>query len=133
MTSTVILVVEDEALIRDLIETTLEDGGFKVKLTSDGAEAIAALESNDDPPRALVTDVNLGRAPTGWDVARRARELNSTLPVIYMTGDSAHEWPSQGVPNSVVLTKPFAPAQLVTALSTLLNEVDAHRAMDDPA
>lgn len=38
-----------------------------------------------------------------------------------MTGASADDWPSMGVPNSILLTKPFAPAQLVTAVSQLLN------------
>jgi hypothetical protein len=38
-----------------------------------------------------------------------------------MTGDSADEWASKGVPSSILLTKPFAPAQLVTAVSQLLN------------
>ncbi len=57
----------------------------------------------------------------GWEVARHAREINPNFPVVYMTGASADEWPSRGVPNSVLLTKPFAPAQLVTALAQLLN------------
>lgn len=130
--SMVVLVVEDEALIRDLIETALEDGGYSVHLTSGGAEAISVLDTDNEPPRALVTDVNLGKPPTGWDVARRAREVSPTMPVVYMTGDSGHEWASQGVPNSLVLIKPFAPAQLVTAVSSLLNEADEHRALDDP-
>ena len=77
-------------------------------------------------------DVNIGKPPNGWVVARRAREVSATMPVIYMTGDSGHEWASQGVPNSLVLIKPFAPAQLVTAVSSLLNEVGAHRILDDP-
>jgi CheY-like chemotaxis protein len=58
----------------------------------------------------------------GGDLARRARELQPLLPVIYMTGDSAAAWRSQGVPGSVLLQKPFADAQLLTALTTLLNE-----------
>jgi hypothetical protein len=37
------------------------------------------------------------------------------------TGAAADDWPSKGVPNSILLTKPFAPAQLLTALSQLLN------------
>lgn len=40
-----------------------------------------------------------------------------------MTGAAANDWGSQGVPNSILLQKPFAPAQLVTAVSKLLNEV----------
>jgi len=58
---------------------------------------------------------------TGWDVAKRARELNGMLPVIYMTGAAAGDWPSNGVPNSVLVAKPFAPAQIVTAVTHLLN------------
>jgi hypothetical protein len=38
-----------------------------------------------------------------------------------MSGASAADWPSKGVPNSIMLEKPFAPAQLVTAVSSLLN------------
>jgi hypothetical protein len=38
-----------------------------------------------------------------------------------MSGAAADQWPSRGVPNSILLEKPFAPAQLVTAVSNLLN------------
>jgi hypothetical protein len=57
-------------------------------------------------------------------VAKRARELNELLPVVYMTGGNGHEWASQGVPNSILITKPFAPAQIVTAVSQLLNTAE---------
>jgi CheY-like chemotaxis protein len=57
----------------------------------------------------------------GWEVAKHARELDPEFPVIYMSGDSASDWGSKGVPNSIMLSKPFAPAQLLTAVSQLLN------------
>jgi two-component system, cell cycle response regulator CpdR len=57
----------------------------------------------------------------GVAVARCAREIDPVLPVIYMTGTHGEDWPSRGLPNSVLLTKPFAPAQLLTAISNLLN------------
>jgi hypothetical protein len=38
-----------------------------------------------------------------------------------MTAAAADQWAIQGVPNSILLAKPFAPAQLVTAISNLLN------------
>lgn len=41
--------------------------------------------------------------------------------MIYMSGVAGDQWPSQGVPKSVLLQKPFALAQLVTAVSQLLN------------
>jgi hypothetical protein len=42
----------------------------------------------------------------------------STLPVVY---DSAVHWAAEGVPESVMIAKPFAPPQIITALSALLN------------
>lgn len=71
--------------------------------------------------RALVTDINILGRIDGWEVAKQAREIDPAFPVIYMTGAAADQWASHGVPNSVLLTKPFAPSQLVTALSQLLN------------
>jgi DNA-binding response OmpR family regulator len=70
---------------------------------------------------ALVTDIHLADGINGWELARIAREIHALLPVVYMTGEAAEEWPSKGVPNSILLNKPFAPAQLVTAVSQLLN------------
>ena len=120
----VILVVEDEALVQDLIENALQEGGFGSQIASSGEKAIELLEGKDGGSyRVLLTDVNLSGILTGWDVARRARELNPDLPVIYMTGNSAEEWSSQGVPKSLLLQKPFAPAQVVTAVSQLLNQL----------
>ncbi|ESX43432.1 hypothetical protein X750_20630 [Mesorhizobium sp. LNJC394B00] len=42
------------------------------------------------------------------------------MPVIYMSGDGADDWPS-GVPNSLMITKPFVMPQIITGLATLLN------------
>ncbi len=117
----VILVVEDDALLQDMVRDALVEGGFEAEVTSAGEEAIAILEGNEGKHRALITDINLNGPLTGWDVAKRARELHPELPVVYMTGDAADKWPSHGVPNSLLLNKPFAPAQIVTAVAQLLN------------
>jgi CheY-like chemotaxis protein len=85
-----------------------------------------ALDADGMRFRALITDVDLGsKKLTGWDVARRAREINDRIPVLYMTGADGHEWASMGVPNSVLITKPFAPAQVVTAVSQLINDASS--------
>ena len=131
--SSFILVVEDETLIQPLIAAALEDAGYDALLTSDGAEAISILEDKGELVRALVTDVNLGGLVEGWDVAQRGRELNPSLPVVYMTGASAHEWASRGVPKSELLVKPFAPAELVTAVSSLLIEVNKLPTAEPPS
>lgn len=74
----------------------------------------------------MITDINLGSGPSGWEVAKRARELIPELPVVYMSGADAEKWASHGVPNGTVVTKPFAPAQIITAISTLLNVTGSH-------
>ena len=118
--SVLVLIVEDEAGIRDVLQASFEDGGFAVVLASSGEEALATLDTNRGV-RALITDINLPSKVTGWNVARHARELNPDMPVVYVTASERHDWPSLGVPNSVLIEKPFAPAQVLTAVSQLLN------------
>lgn len=121
-TSVTVLVIEDEPLIHDIVGEALIDGGFTVAQASTPEDARRMIDAPDAAYRALVTDINLGAGKeTGWDLAKRARMINSDLAVVYMTGDSANQWASCGVPNSVLLTKPFAPSQVTTAVAQLLN------------
>jgi DNA-binding NtrC family response regulator len=121
-TNVLIFVAEDEISIQEVLQDALEDAGFAVSVASSAADAIKKLDAEGADFRALITDVNLGSSKlTGWDVAKHAREINDQIPVVYMTGASAHDWGSRGVPGSILLTKPFANAQVVTAVSQLLN------------
>ena len=87
-----ILVVEDDQLIQALVEEALSDGGFELAITSSGQEAIALFQVEKSQYRALVTDINLLGERDGWEVAQRVREINPTMPVIYMTGTHGEEW-----------------------------------------
>lgn len=115
-----ILVAEDDPAIQGVIEDALLEGGFEVALAGSGEEAVTLLMAKRDEYRALVTDIGL-YGMDGWEVARRVREIKPDFPIVYTTGQHAADWASKGVPNSIMLTKPFAPAQLVTAVSQLLN------------
>jgi DNA-binding response OmpR family regulator len=118
----IILLVEDDPLIQGIVEETLRDGGFEIAIASSADAAIGLLDAQNVNYRAVVTDINMGRNKLdGWDVARRARDIDAALPVIYMTGESADQWASKGVPHSILVTKPFAAVQLLTAVSQLLN------------
>jgi CheY-like chemotaxis protein len=117
----VILVVEDDAPVQTVVEDALIDGGFESAIAASGEEAVTLLKGNKGKYRALVTDIQLRGVMDGWEVAKKAREIDPEFPIVYVTGGNAAEWPSRGVPNSILLTKPFAPAQLVTAVSQLLN------------
>jgi len=117
-----LFLVEDEELVRDMLEMALTEAGFDVFLASSGKQALAVLETNASRFKAIVTDIRLGAGPDGWDVVQRARQLVPTMPIVYMSGDSAQDWASKGVPRSVIIPKPFAPAQIITAVATLVNE-----------
>lgn len=119
--SVCIFVVDDEALVLLTIEHALEDGGFDHRSEMSAEDAASLFQEQGDQCRALITDVNFGGGLTGWDVARSAREQFPTLPVVYVTGDSPHEWAANGVPNSILVSKPFVAAQIVNAVATLLN------------
>jgi CheY-like chemotaxis protein len=118
----VVLVVEDDQNVQGVISIILSGGGFALAIASSGEQALELLDAADGKYRALVTDINLGRDKLdGWEVAKHARQFEPEFPVVYMSGDSAADWASKGVPNSIMLSKPFAPAQLVSAVSQLMN------------
>jgi CheY-like chemotaxis protein len=116
-----VLVVEDDELVQATVRDSLSEGGFETANTASGEEAIALLREDKAQYRAIVTDINLLGRLDGWEVARAAREIQPSIPVVYMTGTHGEDWASKGVPNSVLLKKPFAPAQIVTAVAALLN------------
>jgi len=116
-----ILVVEDDNLLQTFIEEALSDGGFEPTITASGEEAITLLKGRKGKYRALVTDINLRDKMDGWEVAQLAREIDPGFPVVYTSGTAVADWASKGVPNSMMLSKPFAPAQLLTAVANLLN------------
>lgn len=118
----IVLAVEDEVLLQDFIRDALQDGGFELVAAQSGEEALRLLNSDVTKYSALVTDVNLVRGgANGWEVARQARERDSAIPIVYVTAAAADEWSVHGVPGSILLQKPFAPAQLVTAVAQLIN------------
>jgi DNA-binding response OmpR family regulator len=117
----IVLVVEDDPLMQGVLEDALGEAGFRAAIAGSGEEAVTLLKGRSEEYKALVTDVNLRGTMTGWDVAKQARIVRADFPIVYVTGAAADEWPSHGVPNSILLNKPFAPAQLITAVSQLLN------------
>jgi DNA-binding response OmpR family regulator len=119
--SPAVFVIEDDQDIKSIVEEALTEGGFESAIAASGEEAVTLLRGNKVKFRALVTDINLLGKLDGWEVARVAREIDPSIPVVYMSGKDADDWAFKGVPNSIMLGKPFAPAQLVTAVSQLLN------------
>ena len=119
-----LLLVEDEIFVAMPIEELLLQAGFDVAVALDGQGAIAEIENRKQRFRVLVTDISLPYA-SGWDVARRAREIDPSIAVIYYSGHAGAQWDADGVPGSVAVRKPFTNAQLVTAVSELFQKSEA--------
>ena len=120
-----LLYVEDEVLIQIAVIDGLEEAGYSVAVANDGAEALRLLSEHHADLRGLVTDINLGSGIDGWEVARAAREAIGGIPVVYVSAASQQQWTSRGVPGSVIIAKPFATAQVVVAISSLMTASDA--------
>jgi DNA-binding response OmpR family regulator len=121
MDKPIVLIVDDEPLIAAMVEVTFEDAGFEVCSVMTAVEAITVVEGLGSRLAAVVTDIQLGDGANGWSVAVDARTKLPLVPVVYMTGDSAADWTAFGVPKSVLVQKPFAGAQVLAAVTTLMN------------
>ena len=112
-----VLIVEDEALVREVTGIEFEEAGFRVLSAGDGAEALAMI--GEDPGIDLLfTDISLPGGIDGWTIALRARETRPDLPVIYATGYSPD--PVKLVPGARFYKKPYLPITIIGAARELL-------------
>ena len=101
-----VLVVEDDPNVRMVLDEVLHDQGIDVWSVADDLSAYQVLSQEADRFCVLLTDINLGAETDGFDVARRARSLNSQIEVIFISGfpvDPAR-YAAEG---GVLLTKPL--------------------------
>jgi DNA-binding response OmpR family regulator len=115
-----ILLVEDEAFIAEMIQDALEDRGLLVRSAQTDRSAYDILEGEARSFALLIADINLGAGASGFDVARRARELHPDLKVVYISGHAAH-LQKHGVEGSLMFPKPFYPDELAERVMALLD------------
>jgi DNA-binding response OmpR family regulator len=114
-----VLLVEDEIFIAEMIQDALEDRGLRVQSAYTDRKALDLLEGEARSFSLLIADINLGAGASGFEVARRARELHPSLKVVYITGHAAH-LQKQGVEGSLMVPKPFYPEELAERVVGLL-------------
>jgi PAS domain S-box-containing protein len=104
----VVLVIDDEPLVRMLVVDVLEDLGYTAIEAGDGPEGIKILRS-DQHLDLLITDVGLPNGMNGRQVADAARELRPELKVLFITGYAENAVLSHGHLDAgmQVVTKPF--------------------------
>jgi two-component system OmpR family response regulator len=115
---TTILVVEDEALVRDLLVAELQDVGYKVIAVDAGEPALTILQDSKDHIDWLFTDIRLPGVIDGWRVADEFRLTHPFRPVVYATA-YAPEPASQQLHGSYFFRKPYHPAQIVATFRRL--------------
>lgn len=108
-----ILVVEDEWLVRDVVVQALRDAGWHVIEASTAEDAIALMRTGHHHIHVLFTDIQLAGRLCGWDVAEQCRAARADFPVIYASGNSADR--SRRVADSLFFDKPYSAADVVAA------------------
>ena len=122
MPNEMILVVDDEANIRDLTRLYLEKDGYKVILAQDGAQALTLVKENE--LALIVLDLMLPEVD-GWEVCRRVRADNN-VPILMLTArdDDIDKIVGLEMGADDYLTKPFNPRELVARVRAILRRVN---------
>jgi len=117
------LVVDDSAVIRDLIAVNLELEGFEVTTADDGESALEI--AHELHPDVITLDVMMPRM-TGFEAVERLREGpgTATIPVVMVTGRAQAADLARGkeVGVDAYLTKPFEPAELIEVVTRLARQ-----------
>jgi two-component system response regulator MprA len=121
MTAAQILVVDDEAAVRESLRRALALEGYDVELAADGAEALHRLDNGDVQPDAIVLDVLMPNVD-GLETARRLRRAGNKTPILMLTARDEVEARVAGLDAGAddYVVKPFALAELLARLRALL-------------
>ena len=116
-----ILVVDDDAAVREALRRALQLEGYEVELAADGAEALDRLKLDSVEPDALVLDVSMPRLD-GLEVCRRLRRGGSEVPVLMLTArdEVADRVAGLDAGADDYVVKPFALEELLARLRALL-------------
>ena len=114
-----VLVVDDEAVLAEMVSMALRYEGWNITTAADGASAISAARGTR--PDAVVLDIMLPDM-SGLDVLRQLREHSPHLPVLLLTAKDAVEYRIAGLTagGDDYVTKPFSIEEVVLRLRALL-------------
>ena len=125
MSESTILIVDDEAAIRDMVGITLDLAGFRSISAANAHDAHVSII--DNKPDLVLLDWMLPGG-SGIELARRLRrdDLTANIPIIMLTAKSSEDNKVQGLSEGVddYVTKPFSPRELVARIKTVLRRID---------
>jgi DNA-binding response OmpR family regulator len=116
-----ILVVDDDAPLREMLVRSFEREGHRVTAVADGDQALAATNDDHDFD-VILLDVALGPGPAGHDVARAIRARRDVVPIIMLTALDSEADAVQGLEAGAddYVTKPFGLAELRSRIRAVL-------------
>jgi two-component system response regulator MprA len=125
-----VLVVDDDAAVRNSLDRALRLNGYTVDLAVDGADALQQLQK--DPPDAMVLDVLMPNTD-GLEVCRRVRALGDQTPILMLTAQDsvAHRVSGLDAGADDYLPKPFSLDELLARLRALLRRTAREGTSDD--
>lgn len=125
MSEATILIVDDEAAIRDMVGITLDLAGFKSISASNARDAHVSII--DNKPDLVLLDWMLPGG-SGIELARRLRrdEITANIPIIMLTAKTSEDNKVQGLNEGVddYMTKPFSPRELVARIKTVMRRIN---------
>ena len=118
-----VLLVEDDAAVRNLTHMMLERLGFDVLSAQDGAQAMECFEACADPIRLVISDLEMPGS-NGWEVLAAIRRRRPEIPLILSSGyndlPGGLQWMDDRPP--VVLNKPYTLETVGHVLEAALKE-----------
>ena len=126
--SGVVLVADDEDLVRDVAETMLRQIGFEVVAVQDGREAVEAFAADPDRFDLVLLDLTMP-IMTGAEALQAIRQVRRTSPVLIMSGYNEQDTPpsAAGDQPTGFLHKPFSLLTLRDRLQEVLGSVRERR------
>jgi CheY-like chemotaxis protein len=117
-----ILIIEDDAIMREALAEWLQATGYRVRMAADGSAGLA--EVNLAAPALVVTDVHMP-GPSGAMVIAELKHRDPQMPIIAISGlfNSGHGMDAEGaiaLGAARALSKPFKRAELLRAVADLL-------------
>ena len=126
-----ILVVDDEARIREVLQYALQREGFTVTAASDGPSAIAAVDARGVD--LVVLDVMLPEMD-GLEVCRRIRQRHR-VPILFLSarGEEVDRIVGLEIGGDDYISKPFSPRELIARVRAVFRRMEAPPASPEPA
>jgi signal transduction histidine kinase/ActR/RegA family two-component response regulator len=118
-----VLLIEDEAPVRELVRKTLAAAGYDVRAAASGDEGLSLLEGADPAPDLVITDMVLPGGVSGLDIARRVLSSADGTRLLCISGFSAQlaAGGAETLPPSSFLQKPFRPSELRARVRAILD------------